>query len=161
MVYPGEKRKVADSWSSQAKTKNLIVIAFAFFMGWMFAKDMSMSLKSGNWQTTQAYIVQSKVNRGSRGGPDSPWIEYQYTVHGRTYISDQIDFGKWSYGDVHTYLRGFPIGSVTTAFYDPDHPENAVLDKSSSHLCIFLLCLIAWCGGLITVYYRFFKREKT
>jgi hypothetical protein len=160
MVYPGEKRKVSDSWSGQAKTNSIILLAFAIFMGWLMAKDVSQSLTSGNWQATQAFIVVSKINRGSRGGPDSPWIEYQYVVDNRNYVSDRIDFGGWSYGDVPSYISNFPVGFVTTAYYDPDHPEEAVLDKSGSHSSSLLLCIVAWIGAALIVYYRFFKLEK-
>ena len=107
-----------------------------------------------------AYILQSKVNRGNRGGPNSPWIEYKYVVNGRTYTSDRLDFGEWSYDDVPAYLRGFPVGSVVTAFYDPANPELAVLKKSGALVANLFFSLLAWGAGATTVYYRFFKRVK-
>ena len=153
--------KVAESWSKESRFNSLIFIVFAFFMGWIFAKDISLSLSSMDWQPVEAKILTSKVNRGLRGGPDSPWIEFRYVVDNRTYINDRLDFGEWSYGDVPEYLRDYPVDSVTTVYYNPTNPEESVLNKSGSLATNLFLSLISWLFGIVTFYYRFFKREKT
>jgi hypothetical protein len=154
------RKRVADSWSKEARFNSLMLIAFAFFMGWLFAKDVSLLLSSGNWQTTSAHILQSKVNKGQRGGPDSPWIQYSYVVDDQNYASDRIDFGEWSHGDVPTFLQSYPVGAEREVYYNPDKPSEAVLIKSGSLLVNLLLCLLAWGSGTITCYYRFFKCSK-
>jgi len=81
-------------------------------------------------------------------------------LDGRTYTSDRLDFGDWSYDDVPTYIRDFPVGAVVTAFYDPANPELAVLNKSGALAANLFFSLLAWGASVITAYYRFFKRVK-
>jgi len=130
------------------------------FFGWIFAQNASLFLSAGHWLPTEAYILHSKINKGHRGGPDSTWIEYRYVVGSRTYVSDRIDFGEWSYGDVPAYIRNFPVGTAVTAYFNPDDPEEGVLKKSGSLVGNLLLCLLAWGIGVLTIYYRFFKLVK-
>lgn len=109
MVYPKVKKKLADSWSSKAQFNCLVLIVAMSFYGWIFAQNASLFLSAGHWLPTEAYILHSKINKGHRGGPDSPWIEYCYVVGSRTYVSDRIDFGEWSYDDIlPTYIRNLP-----------------------------------------------------
>ncbi|MBT5230307.1 MAG: DUF3592 domain-containing protein [Methylococcales bacterium] len=160
MAYPKVKNKIADSWSSQARTNSLILIAAMLFFGWISAQDVKLLLSSCHWQPIESQIIQSKINKGNRGGPDSPWIEFRYTVDKRTYASDQVDFGEWSHGDVPTYISNFPIGKTVTAYYNPDNPEQAVLNKTGSLFGNLLMCLVTWGLAAMTIYYRFFKLAK-
>jgi hypothetical protein len=151
--------KVAESWSSTARTNTIILIMGMAVMGWFSVKDLGLMFTSSTWKPTPAIIIQSKVNRGNRGGPDSPWVEFSYQINGQMYVSDELDFGQWSY-DVPLYLSNYPIGKSVTAYYDPDNPKQAVLNKSGSVMANLFLCLLTWGAAVITFYYRFIKREK-
>jgi len=158
MRHSNRNHKVAESWSSTARTNSLIVIVAMTVMGWFSAKDLGLMFSSDDWQTTQAIIIQSKVNKGSRGGPDSPWIEFRYQVAGQRFVSDQIDFGQWSY-DVLSYLKDYPIGAEVTIYYDPDEPQQSVLNKSGSFMANLFLCLLTWGAAATTFYYRFINQN--
>lgn len=151
------KQKWADSWSANARFNSCILTVSMFFFGWVFVQDAWLSLSSGHWQPIKANIVESKINRGNRGGADSPWIEYRYVVDDQTYHSDRIDFGVWSYGDVATYIQRFPVGASVSAYYNPDDPDEAVLVKAGALVANILLCVLMWGIGAVTFYFRFFK----
>lgn len=64
-----------------------------------------------------------------------------------------------AYGDIPTYLARFPIGAEVTAYYDPDEPKEAVLNKAGSVMTNLFACLGFCAVVAIAIYYRFFKLE--
>ena len=153
------KPKVADSWSSRARTNSIIVIIAMLVMGWYSGRGIALLATSSYWTSTQGVIVVSKIGRSSRGLSEFPRIEYSYKVNGVRYIGNEIDFGQWSY-DIPHYLSLYPVGRSVSVYYDPAAPKDAVLSKSGSVLSNLFGCLFAFsiAGGFI--YYRFIKRES-
>ena len=146
----------SDAWSDNARRNSVIVIITCVFIGWFSFKDVRMMLTAGSWFETPAMITLSTINRGSRGGPDSPYIEYSYEVNGQYYIGNEIDFGKWNY-DIPAYLAKYPKGRLVTVYYDPVSPKRAVLEKSGSYILNAFVLLFTWGGALVLCYYRFLK----
>ena len=156
--------KVADSWSSNLRTNCSILITLVAVLGWFCIEDIGLMVSSGDWRTTDAIIIVSKVKKGSsnplRGSSSpTPWVEFSYLVGGHMYVSDELDFGQWSY-DVPRYLNNYPIGKQVTIYYDPDKPKQAVLNKTGSYLANFFGLFLFWGAGAVIFYYRFMKREK-
>ena len=100
--------KVADSWSSDDRTGCSILITFVAVLGWFCIEDIGLMVSSGDWRTTDAIIIVSKVYKGGSGFSPTPWVEFSYLVGGHMYVSDELDFGQWSY-DVPRYLNNYPI----------------------------------------------------
>jgi hypothetical protein len=148
--------QAANTWSARARTNSLIVIITMLFLGAYSAKNMSQQLSGNYWLSSEAVIVVSKINKGHRGGPDSPWIEYRYRVNGRDYVGDQIDFGQWFY-DIPYYLNKYPVGHVVTIYYDPAQPDDAVLEHSGSLFANVFLLIFAWGIAGVFGYYRFLR----
>lgn len=61
-------RKVAENWSSQARTNSIVLIVSMAFFAWFFADNVALSLSSGNWLPVDARIVSSEVDRGTVAG---------------------------------------------------------------------------------------------
>ncbi|MCQ8877079.1 DUF3592 domain-containing protein [Pseudoalteromonas shioyasakiensis] len=141
------------------RVNSVIIIITMLFLGWFAVKDLLIMVSSSNWVETDAVIIVSKVNRGHRGGPDSPWIEFRYLVAEQSYVSDKIDFGQWDY-NVSALLQEYSAGKQVKAYYNPDNIEQAVLQNTGSILSNILLGFFAWGIAVITFYYRFIKREK-
>ncbi|WP_371193425.1 DUF3592 domain-containing protein [Glaciecola sp. SC05] len=153
MLFSNSKQ-ADDSWSERLKKNSLIMILAFAVMGWFSAADLKLMMSSNSWNSVPATVIESQINRGFRGGPDSPHIAFAYTVNGQTYISEQIDFGQWNY-DVAHYLQKYPIGKTVSAFYDPIAPQRAVLEKSGSVAANLLLVLLMWGSAACLVHYRF------
>lgn len=152
-MFFSNNSRTDDSWSERLKKNSIIIILAFAVMGWFSAKDLKLMMLSSSWQSVPATIIESQINRGFRGGPDSPYIAFAYTVNGQIYISDEIDFGQWSY-DVQHYLQQYPSGKTVSAFYDPIAPQRAVLEKSGSVVANLLLVLLLWGSAACLVYYR-------
>lgn len=158
-MYRKKKAKVSEKWSGRMRTNSIIVLIAFIYIGWLSAGDLAHIFASDSWQRTQAVIVRSTVNRGTRGGPDSPWIEFRYHVAGRVFTGDQIDFGQWNY-NIPMYLQKYPVGKQILIYYDPLQPKHAVLEKTGSAWANFFSMLLIWGAAAILLYFRFFKRER-
>jgi hypothetical protein len=60
-------------------------------------------------------------------------VDYTYEVLGATYRSDRIEFGGLQIStdreNAMTVRAGYPEGARVPVFYDPKHPERAVLRR--------------------------------
>ncbi len=77
-------------------------------------------------------------------------IAYQYQVHHQTYTGDTIylDHPKVSSLEARAMARQYPLGSKVPVYYNPDHPERAVLQPVAQGSAWFLLCM----GVLLSVF---------
>lgn len=148
--------QAADTWSTRARTNSIIVIATMLFLGAYSARSINQQLTASYWLSTEAVVVASKINKGYRLSPDSPWIEYRYQINGRTYVGDKIDFGQWRY-DIPHYLNKYPKGRVVTIYYDPANHTDAVLERSGSYLANLFVIILAWGTAGVFGYYRFLR----
>jgi len=100
--------------------------------------NLSKGSASTNWPTTKGEILESGF-RTKGDNTSYPVVKYQYDVNGKTYDGDRIVFG--SSADVPSgTLDRYPVGGTVTVFYDPNHPESAVLETAStSSMYIFIV----------------------
>lgn len=71
---------------------------------------------------------------------------YEYLVNGRTYRCDTFCFGGWSEKAEASYL----IGTKVPVYYDPNHPEMAVLRQGLQFGAVFGILPIA--GAFLLIY---------
>jgi len=101
----------------------------------------SKSRAAADWPTTTGRIVSSAVDSyRSRSGSGSSSrtttmyraeISFQYTVKGRSYVSDQVSFGDHSSstsGGIREIVNRYPAASTATVYYDPADPATAILE---------------------------------
>ncbi|HLX94650.1 MAG TPA: DUF3592 domain-containing protein [Verrucomicrobiae bacterium] len=96
-----------------------------------------LGLSSYKWLKTEGTIIDSQdnsftiegINRTSTGVVPVEYKEtahlYEYVVGGRTYRSSTFCFGGWADNTGAAYL----IGTKVSVYYDPRHPEVAVLKR--------------------------------
>ncbi len=91
--------------------------------------------RSAGWPTTQGEVVVSKVSKV--GNPTSllpayhEYVQYQYSVGGRTYRSSTAGaYGGFYAGSKSSerLTNRYPVGLHITVYYDPKHPEQAVIE---------------------------------
>ncbi len=93
------------------------------------------ALDSRRWPEAPGTIVVSDLQR-SKGGDGGvsyrPEVTYRYVVDGRELIASRTRFGdrielSWSAPAVRA-VRKFPVGANVAVRYNPNHPQEAVLE---------------------------------
>jgi hypothetical protein len=96
-----------------------------------------LALSSYRWAITEGKIVD-RFDKSFRAASDSErFIEiahvYEYVVDGRTFNSSTYCFGAWLDKTEAAYV----IGTKVSVYYDPEHPEMAVLKRGLQLGAIF------------------------
>jgi uncharacterized protein DUF3592 len=90
------------------------------------------------YQPVTATVLSTRVEEHSDtdGSTYEPVVAYRYRVQGREYTASRVTplkesrSGRWA----SQVTAQYQIGSEHTAFYDPDHPEDAYLMRTRSVL---------------------------
>ncbi len=129
---------------------------------WSHSRYSRMKEAQG-WPTAEAEIVSSEIEshrRRSRSSSRSrtrevtmytPVVEYEYNVNGEIYTSSRVSFFDGSSTarfDARGVVDKYPQGKVVSAYYDPDNPQNSVLETEETGN-IFYLSLIFGFGFIL------------
>ncbi len=74
------------------------------------------------------------IGNNSRDTTYSADITYRYAVDGQSYTSSRYWYaggGSGSQSDAQNTVNRYPAGAQVTAYYNPDKPDQAVLDNSA------------------------------
>ncbi len=97
--------------------------------------ERSRAARSIGWPTTRGEVVVSRASKV--GNPTSllpayhEYVQYQYSVSGRTYRSSKAGAHGGFYAGrkrCNQLTNRYPVGRHITVYYDPKHPERAVLE---------------------------------
>jgi hypothetical protein len=60
-----------------------------------------------------------------------PVLRYRYIVRGQEYIGSRVTYAGYgvSKSAMHARIAPYAVGATVPVFYDPHHPERAVLDN--------------------------------
>ena len=140
------------------KVNSFQVKNFCFLLLFTFVAA-PRALNANDWPYTQGKVTQSELIERKRSNRNSDIItvysaklHYQYTVDGKTYSNMQVRWADRSKNKIQSLIsREYPTDAVVTIFYNPQNPEQAVLEQELglTHMLIglFLLisiCLMAW-----------------
>jgi hypothetical protein len=113
---------------------------------------------TGSWLPTQGVVLSSTVkeHRAVNGnGSDqvmfSPLVRYQYTLGSRTYTGMRVTFSpvQYTHQKAEQTANRYPPSSPVTIYYDPLHPEEAVLEQHSiDHQIFYTLGIVLAVLGL-------------
>ena len=92
------------------------------------------------WPSTSGRVVktwvQETIERDDDGFTEykyTPHIQYEYSAGGARYTGERLNFGFTSvYGEMgpaEEALDLYPMGSQVTVYYNPEQPQDAVLDR--------------------------------
>lgn len=111
-----------------------IVMGVAFFLYSIYNRHRAEAAIT--WPTVEGTIIRSAMLPHEGTGSNDYYIDlaYDYTVNGVHHEEEGYAFGgasgtKSAMLDV---LHRYPVGVQAVVHYDPDDPENSVLDVSSS-----------------------------
>jgi uncharacterized protein DUF3592 len=144
----------------------LLLTAFSFYMSYaVFLSHQKQSDASANFVVVKARVLESQViqpdaRTKTTSGNNQVYllgIHYEYEVNGQTYQSKKFNFSGKGYTrskDATRVIRYYPVGSMQSAYYNPDNPAEAVLQKSksssiSSSILFPVLCVL---GGLLCIF---------
>jgi len=66
-----------------------------------------------------------------------PEVEYSYEVFGHELRGNQISYARWSTSKraaVLDFLKRYPVGTMTTVFYNTDDPAESYLTNPRKHV---------------------------
>ncbi|HQE92460.1 MAG TPA: DUF3592 domain-containing protein [Anaerolineae bacterium] len=112
------------------------------------ARGILRGLRSVNWHETSGEILFSKVEQYYRGrdvARELFQLSYSYRVDdvGREGHRWSYKSYTWLFGDLHKLAAKYAQNYAVTVYYDPLHPENAVLEKGTTRADIILLGVLA------------------
>jgi len=90
------------------------------------------------WPTTEGVVISSEVTQSTDDeGSESyyPTVSYTYTINEIVHINNTIKFSDTSYNDLRkaqAVTGNYSVGKNIVVYYDPENPENAVLEPGAS-----------------------------
>lgn len=112
----------------------LIVVIYAVY-------SRHLGARSRDWPSTQGTVIRSEVvPYRTRLTTHEVRIVYRYTVGGRSYISGNVrlfQLGLQSETAAQEVVDRYPVGKWVTVYYDPKHPELAVLEPGAGVIGLY------------------------
>ena len=139
------------------------------FLVFTSRRDKQKALASVDWPTVNGEMTHTTVHVD--GGQDGhfhyiPQIQYVYQVGSQVYDGDKMAFGKAVRYKTHEEAEGilayYPVEEVVKVYYNPQKPEEAVLERGSfgsgSDMVtgVILILVMASMGCGLVVFFRNF-----
>ncbi|HOY09751.1 MAG TPA: DUF3592 domain-containing protein [Candidatus Omnitrophota bacterium] len=109
------------------------------------------SRASQSWPAAQGAVVSSEVtahrSRSRKGHHRTSYgadVRYEYSVNGVQYSSNKISFGEYrthNRGPAQATVDRYPPQAEVVVYYNPDKPEEAVLEpgKTGGIVILFIV----------------------
>jgi hypothetical protein len=126
-------------------------------------RDRIKTNRAQSWPTAEGKVLESKL-REVRDDDSRTWgvhIVYEYCVNGETYRSDvwRLEAGSSSFtGNAEKVIARYPAGSTVPVFYNPDAPQDALLEPGKMSWWLFLggACFLVYgVAAMITNLHRY------
>lgn len=128
----------------------LLTLALPLFLYGTFyvAREILRGLRTAEWRETSGMILFSRVERYYRGkdvAKEALQLSYSYTVEGVAREGSRVAFKSfaWFFGDLKKLAAKYPKDQGVSVYYDPERPENAVLEKGTARVDGILLGVLA------------------
>lgn len=142
------------------------VVFFAMGSGVLIygVRNLLLADASRNWPTVKGKVTVSKMgtHRGDKSTTYSADVAYDYTVNGTRYTGDRVTFGSVSTSSTaraRRVLNRYPKGKEVTVYYNPEDPEQSVLEPGIHGATWFLPAfglLFAVVGAAVFVFRKKF-----
>ena len=148
----------------------LLFVGGGVFMIYLGRQSQKKADASQNWPSVNGTIQDVKAAKNYHTGADddinvetySPKLRYSYSVGGTEYSSDKIAFG---YGKTFNSelaalasIQKYSQGSMVTVYYNPENPNEAVLERKNERqiwglvggILLIVLGLCSSCSMILT-----------
>lgn len=138
-------KSTAQHETQESSQRTILLITLAMFAAAIFfilwgGYEIMAGYASKKWPSAEGKVTSSYVQKQVRSVKDSskkptyyPKVRYQYEVGGKTYICDRLSFAGGEGGDTKIEAQAlanrYPSGQKVVVYYDPKHPEKAVLER--------------------------------
>jgi len=127
-------------------------------------RDRKKAEASTSWPSTVGTVTESTIEEsysrdedGHRQTHFKPVVKYNYQVVGSTFTGDKIAFGMGSSGNFKSAqqtIANYPIGKQVTVYYNPEKPEEGVLERRAASFKTLLVIgivflVVSACAGVI------------
>jgi hypothetical protein len=143
-----------------------------FLMGSLFevviAREFLARVKQRTWRAAPCTITESQVvETGNDDNPYALQVAFNYQYEGHSYQSNTYASqyrGSDSYDKTSRLARRHSVGSQTSAFVNPKHPQQAVLARGSLWVGLVLLFplifVLVGLGGIVGTWWPSRRKEK-
>ncbi|HOT90014.1 MAG TPA: DUF3592 domain-containing protein [Anaerolineae bacterium] len=128
----------------------LLTLALPLFLygTYYVARGILRGLRTADWRETPGVILLSNVAqlyRGKEVVKEVLQLSYAYRVDGVDYEGNRVGFKSfaWFFGNLDRLAAKYPKGQEVVVYYDPLHPEEAILEKGTARADGFLLAGLA------------------
>jgi hypothetical protein len=100
-----------------------------------------------HWPSTPGAITESTIMEtfGHAGRIEEPKLSYTYILNGREYVGHTIaitEVDSSSRQAAQDKIAPYPVGRQFEVFYNPEKPEDAVLEKQSSPVVFVMFGIV-------------------
>ena len=97
--------------------------------------------QSSGWVSAQGTVLESGIDADTRTGDTGTSTTYQaeilyeYTVNGKEHVGNRVSFGDYGSSDrlrAERIHRRYRVEDAVTVYYNPDDPDDAVLEPGFS-----------------------------
>jgi uncharacterized Zn-binding protein involved in type VI secretion len=150
----------------------LLILGVVFFgIGALFLfltlRARQKAKTSQGWPTAQGRVLAVDIQEHRSYDGDhhhtrvsyEPVVQYQYTVSGRQYNNKRIAFGATSFDRSTAQKKAsqYATGMAVSVHYNPNKPEESVLETSASGSTVFMVVgilfavigLMGCCGSMV------------
>ncbi len=110
-----------------------LLVAFGVPIVGSVVEELRIRSVADSFEPVTAKVTHSFMDRKRlprRTVKRFPVIEFEYTVEGKVYTgSNHLERQDTNRFDIERLLAEYPEGSETTVYFDPQHPDLAVLHK--------------------------------
>lgn len=112
-----------------------IIGAVIWYFVWRNKQKQALVQSSDSWRTTNGRVLKSRVEvSGGDHTSVSPYVLYEYELHGRAYQNTQIKVGDRFLSirgsrEAYDIVDRYPVGASVTVFYDPTNPAESALER--------------------------------
>ena len=104
----------------------------AIYAGYLVRKAWRLGVASEHWPSVSGTIVSSEMECEEHDDPDTYrlLVQYTYEVQGEMHTGDTLTYRGTSTKRQHVaaHLAKYPAGCQVPVFYDPEAPEQSVLE---------------------------------
>lgn len=124
-----------------------LILGAAFILGAYFMHTylsvpmMEEAKASESWPSVQGIVSHSEIQQSTRDETImyAAVIKYEFTVDSISYLGNRISLSSEnsktsSAREVKKVLQKYPLGERVKVFYDPELPENSVLETGADTL---------------------------
>ena len=115
----------------------------------LYVRNKKKAKASETWPSTEGKIVSHHVRVDYSQDDESnrvdyvPEVHFEYQVEGQSFAGKRISFGsEQSFNKrqkAEMFLEQYPVGQVVTVFFNPEKPQESVLQQTMRKMTVQLV----------------------